>query len=462
MSALEMSESVISVEGVSKSFRLYSSPVHRLREILWSGFAYLAPNGLRSRLQAKGGSRAVEFSALKNVSFTVCRGETVGIIGRNGSGKSTLLQIICGTLPPTTGRVKVNGKIAALLELGSGFNPDYTGRENVYLNGQLLGLSKPQIDERFSDIEDFAEIGEHIDQPVKTYSSGMFVRLAFAIIAHVDADILVIDEALAVGDAFFGQKCMRFLRDFMKTKTVLFVSHDTGSVRSLCSRAIWLERGEPLEIGASKAVCDLYLQAFIEERQGKSAVTRLKSNYKRQDVESVDQRLKYVNNSNLRNDLQVFKFDESRASFGDRRMRISDALFVSEDGQPNNWIVGGERVRLRVVAEAFDSLKSVIVGFYVKDRLGQVLFGDNTYLTFQDAPINVSAGEFVSADFCFDMPTLPKGDYTVSAAVASGTQIEHIHHDYVLDAFVFRGEADGTATGMIGIPMTEIALSVRS
>jgi lipopolysaccharide transport system ATP-binding protein len=456
-----MSEPVISVQGVSKSFRMYVTPTNRLREMSCNGLAMLAPPAVRTKLQRAAAKYASDFMALKNVDLTVNRGETVGIIGRNGSGKSTLLQIICGTLAPTSGSVRVAGRVAALLELGSGFNPEYSGKENIYLNGQLLGLSKKQIDERLSAIVDFADIGEHIDQPVKTYSSGMYVRLAFAIIAHVDADILVIDEALAVGDAFFGQKCMRFLREFMATNTVLFVSHDTASVRNLCSRAIWLERGQVLEVGTSKDVCDLYLQAFIEERQGKSATTKLKSNYKRTDTELADQRLKYINQTNLRNDLQVFKFDESSASFGDRKMRVADAQFLDAESRPLHWIVGGEPVKLRVVAEAFASISSVIVGFYVKDRLGQVLFGDNTFLTFEQKPINVESGEFVIADFSFTMPTLPKGDYTVGAAVASGTQEEHIHHDYVLDAFAFRGESSGMATGLVGIPMHDILITVK-
>ena len=199
----------------------------------------------RSRLRDWAASRGKDFYALRDISFDVSRGETVGIIGRNGSGKSTLLQIIAGTLSPSEGQVSVRGRVAALLELGAGFNPDYTGRENAYLNAQLLGLSKSQVDERFEDIAAFADIGEFIDQPVKVYSSGMYVRLAFAVVAHVDADVLIIDEALAVGDAFFTQKCMRFLRSFMSRGTVLFVSHDTGSVRNLCNRAIWLEKEAP-------------------------------------------------------------------------------------------------------------------------------------------------------------------------------------------------------------------------
>jgi lipopolysaccharide transport system ATP-binding protein len=178
-------------------------------------------------------------------------------------------------LSPTQGEVQVNGRVAALLELGSGFNPEYSGRENIYMNGQLLGLSRQEIDERIDDIIEFADIGDFIDQPVKTYSSGMYVRVAFAVIAHVDADILVIDEALAVGDAFFTQKCMRFLRKFMNSGTILFVSHDTAAVKNLCQRAIWLEKGKIQASGTAKEVSERYLQAFYEVAQGKSSSTKM-------------------------------------------------------------------------------------------------------------------------------------------------------------------------------------------
>jgi len=224
------SDIAIKVENLSKCYHIYDQPHDRLKQIVLprlGGFVGLTPKQYYQ-----------EFWALRDVSFEVKKGETVGIIGRNGSGKSTLLQMICGTLNPTSGSIQTQGRIAALLELGSGFNPEFTGRENVYMNGAVLGLSREEIDARFDAIAAFADIGQFIEQPVKTYSSGMMVRLAFAVIAHVDADILVIDEALAVGDAFFTQKCMRFLRAFMKTGTVLFVSHDTGSVRNLCARAI--------------------------------------------------------------------------------------------------------------------------------------------------------------------------------------------------------------------------------
>jgi lipopolysaccharide transport system ATP-binding protein len=252
---MSSNEIAISVANLSKCYQIYETPRDRLKQ-------FVAP-----RLQRMAGQTAKhyfrEFWALKDVSLQVKKGETIGIIGRNGSGKSTLLQMICGTLTPTAGSIKTNGRVAALLELGSGFNPEFTGRDNIYMNASVLGLSNEDIDTRFSDIVAFADIGDFIEQPVKTYSSGMMVRLAFAVIANVDADILVIDEALAVGDAFFTQKCMRFLRDFMTRGTVLFVSHDTASIRSLCNRAIWLDKGQIVEMGQPKDVTERYLEASL-------------------------------------------------------------------------------------------------------------------------------------------------------------------------------------------------------
>ena len=262
-------EVAIRVQGLDKCYQVYDRSSDRLKQ-------FVLPR-VQGWLGRKPRGYFREFWSLRGVNFEIRRGETVGIIGRNGSGKSTLLQIICGTLHPSAGHVEVHGRVAALLELGSGFNPEFTGRENVFLNAAVLGLSAAETTDRFNDIEAFADIGDFIDQPVKTYSSGMLVRLAFAVIAHVDADILVIDEALAVGDAFFTQKCMRFLRSFMQTGTVLFVSHDTAAVQNLCTRAIWLERGEIVQEGSPKEVSEHYLEAFYEAQQGKGTTTKLKA-----------------------------------------------------------------------------------------------------------------------------------------------------------------------------------------
>lgn len=443
----------IRVTNLSKCYEIYSTPRDRLKQ-------FVAP-----RLQRLAGQAPKqyfrEFWALKEVSFEIKKGETVGIIGRNGSGKSTLLQMICGTLSPTSGSIQTNGRIAALLELGSGFNPEFTGRENVYMNASVLGLSNDEIDTRFVDIVAFADIGDFIEQPVKTYSSGMMVRLAFAVIAHVDADILVVDEALAVGDEFFAQKCMRFLRNFMKTGTVLFVSHDTGSIKNLCNHAVWLEKGLVIQEGAPKEVCELYLEAFYEAQQGKSSTTKLRAFKKPDDsLPTKDQRLEFINSSNLRNDLQIFKFDPDAASFGKGGALIQDVRLLDENEHPLAWIVGGEKVTLRVIVHAHQDLDSPIIGFFVKDRLGQALFGDNTFLFYREQLVHCQEGSELQADFVFYMPLLPSGEYSITIAIANGTQEIHEQHHWIHDAVLFKSESSSVASGLIGIPMLKVNLQM--
>ncbi len=441
----------IKVEGLSKCYHIYDTPRDRLKQFVMPRLQRLIGKQPQQYFR--------EFWALKDVSFEVKKGETVGIIGRNGSGKSTLLQIICGTLSPTGGIVETRGRIAALLELGSGFNPEFTGRENVYMNASVLGLSNEEIDARFNDIVAFADIGDFIDQPVKTYSSGMMVRLAFAVIAHVDADILVVDEALAVGDAFFTQKCMRFLHSFMKNGTVLFVSHDTGSIKNLCNYAVWLEKGQVIQEGAPKEVCELYLEAFYEAQQGKSSTTMLKALKKPDDSLPIkDQRLEFINASNLRNDLQIFEFDPDAPSFGKGGAQIHQVHLLDENEHPLAWIVGGEKVTLRVTVHTYKDLDSPIVGFFVKDRLGQALFGDNTFLTYREQPILCREGKEIQADFVFYMPLLPAGEYSIAIAIANGTQEIHEQHHWIHDAVLFKSESSSVASGLIGIPMLEVKL----
>jgi lipopolysaccharide transport system ATP-binding protein len=365
--------------------------------------------------------------------------------------------MICGTLTPTSGSVQTQGRIAALLELGSGFNPQFTGRENIYMNAAVLGLNKKEIDERFDDIVAFSDIGDFIEQPTKTYSSGMTVRLAFSVIAHVDADILVIDEALAVGDAFFSQKCMRFLRNFMKTGTVLFVSHSTESIKSLCSHVVWLEKGAVIQEGKPKDICELYLEAFYEAQQGKSTTTKLKIITKPKHVlPEKDQRLNYINASNLRNDLQIFKFDPDAKAFGKGGAQIHDVCLFDENYQALAWLVGGEKVILRVMVHAHQYLNAPIIGFFVKDHLGQALFGDNTYLTYNEKGIYCEENQELQADFVFYMPLLPYGHYSITVAIANGTQEIHEQHHWIHDAVSFKSESSSVASGLIGIPMQEI------
>jgi lipopolysaccharide transport system ATP-binding protein len=443
----------ICVSNLSKCYQIYDNPRDRLKQFVVPRLQRLTWQSPKQYFR--------EFWALKDVSFEVKRGETIGIIGRNGSGKSTLLQMICGTLNPTSGSIQTNGRIAALLELGSGFNPEFTGRENVYMNASVLGLSNEEIDVRFDDIVAFADIGNFIEQPIKTYSSGMMVRLAFAVIAHVDADILVIDEALAVGDAFFTQKCMRFLRSFMKTGTVLFVSHDTGSIKNLCNYALWLEKGKVMQEGSPKEVCELYLEAFYEAQQGKNSTTKIRAFKKPDDPLPIkDQRLEFINTSNLRNDLQIFKFDPDASSFGKGAARIHDVCLLDENEHPLAWIVGGEKVTLRVLVHAYQALDSPIIGFYVKDRLGQILFGDNTYLAYKESLASCSAGDELRATFVFNMPLLPAGDYSVTTAIANGTPQHHEQQHWIHDAITFKSESSSVSNGLIGIPMLQLNLKV--
>jgi len=455
-------EVAIRVSQLGKTYKIHEKPSDRLREM----FARRLHNllGLRN----KGYSR--EFKALENISFELRKGETIGIIGRNGSGKSTLLQIICGTLTPTEGSVEVNGRVAALLELGSGFNPEFTGRENVYMNGAILGLSESEIDDKFASIHAFSEIGDFIERPVKTYSSGMMVRLAFAVIAHVDADILVIDEALSVGDAFFVQKCMRFLRKFMETGTVLFVSHDTGAVVNLCSHAVWLEAGKLIAQGPPKTISEAYLQKQYESMQEVvvSQTIDPRTSPQKDDhdnggasLPARDMRADLINASNLRNDIEVFSFDESATGFGAGGAKIFRGLLIDRQGAPLSWIVGGEDVCLHVEVSAVTQLSRPIVGFIVRDRLGQALFGDNTYISHKDQPVAISAGQRLVARFTFQMPRLPRGDYTLSLAVADGTQLEHTQHCWLHDAISFKSHSTSVTTGLMGVPMQNISLERR-
>jgi len=390
-----------------------------------------------------------EFWALRDVGFRIDRGETVAIIGKNGSGKSTLLQVICGTLTPTAGDVRVSGRVAALLELGSGFNPEFTGRENVYLNGSVLGLSRQQVDARFQAITDFADIGDFIDQPVKTYSSGMYVRLAFAVIANVDADVLVVDEALAVGDVFFAQKCMRFLRGFQEGGgTLVFVSHSSAAVVNLCRRAIWLEQGRVVMDGPAKDVSE----AYHAKSYGMQVAARAADDDAGHEDAGSDQAI--ADTSTMR----VFRFKPGSAAFGDGRGRITSVRLVGEDGRMLSRIEGGENVRLQVVAEVGTELESPVVGFFLKDKLGQHLFGNNTYLAGSGARAPARAGQRLRAEFAFRMPALPVGKYSFDVALADGTHAEHVQNDWVFDGLVIESVTSTVSTGLIGLPYHSVTL----
>ena len=434
------SDIAISVRNLTKDYRLFTHPGDRIKQA--------ATFGLRKYHK--------KFTALKDVSFDIRKGETVGIIGRNGSGKSTLLQLICGILRPTAGTVQVNGRVSALLELGAGFNPEFTGRENVYFQGALMGLGKEEMDRRFDDIVAFADIGEFIDQQVRTYSSGMFVRLAFAVIAHLDADILVIDEALSVGDAMFAQKCVRFLDAFRKKGTVLLVSHDIASITSLCGRVLWLEQAGLGKDSSAKEACEAYLSSIL-------GMPGIVSNADVVSTEecAADQRSELISGSTLRNDLELYGFNWESAAAGTGHARITDVRFENDDKVPYGWVVGGEVVNLVIRAETFVDLASPIMGFVIKNRLGQPVIGDNSYLSYADAPKFASADSKMEARFRFRMPRLPVGDYVITAAIAEGTQQQKVTLHLLHEALTFQSHRSSVGQVLVGIPMLDINLTVQ-
>jgi lipopolysaccharide transport system ATP-binding protein len=433
------SDVVIQVLNLSKCYKIYERPIDRLKE------------SILPRLQRLVGhtpkTYGRDFWALRDVSLGIRRGETVGIIGRNGSGKSTLLQMICGTLTPTSGTIHVQGRVAALLELGAGFHPEFTGRENVYMNGAILGLSVKEIDQRFDSIAAFADIGEFIDQPVKTYSSGMYVRLAFAVMVHVDADVLVVDEALAVGDAFFVQKCMRFLRDFMTHGAILFVSHDTGAILNLCDRAVLLEGGGVQREGTAKAICDEYCQLQYESQQGPARFGTDGQHVSRGVV--VGSSARELSGPEDADGLSAPP--AGTEMFGTGQASIEDVTLRSVNGRDVRTVIQREKLVLTVTCRTTIVLFSPIVGFTVRDRLGQALFGNNTFLTYCANPMRIEADALFSVEFEFWMPMLRQGDYSITVALAEGTQQHHVQHHWIHDALGFKSLPRETCFGSIGI-----------
>ena len=442
----------ISVKNLSKNYHIYERPQDRLKQSFYTRFQRLTGGMQKSYFK--------DFWALKNISLEIKKGQTVGIVGRNGSGKSTLLQLICGTLNPSDGVIKTNGRIAALLELGSGFNPEFSGRDNVFLNASILGLSQQEIHERFNQIERFADIGDFIDQPVKTYSSGMVVRLAFSVIAHVDADILVVDEALAVGDAIFTQKCMRFIRQFQKRGTLLFVSHDTSAIQNLCNTAIWLAAGEIMMAGSSKEVSEAYLQYSLQEIYGEEV--KLDSST-HSDVATMNKRLKGEENLpivvNYQSNMDAVQNLNSANGWNTGVANIlSVTLESSEDGNKKVF-AGGESMRLRIIAKCNQKLESPILGFLVRDKLGQDLFGENTFFSDDTKPIPVEAGTSFEGVFEFTLPMLPNGQHALMCSVADGDLVSNIQHHWMHDALIITVSSSKVRYGLVGIPFSRVELN---
>ena len=371
------------VQNVSKLYRLYRRPADRLRELL-----------------PRARPRHTDFWALRDIGFEVENGETLGLVGPNGCGKSTLLQIVCGILQPTSGRVVTRGRIAALLELGAGFNPEFTGRENVYLNGEIMGLSRGEIDRAMPSIESFAEIGEFIGRPVKEYSSGMYVRLAFSTAIHVDPEILIVDEALAVGDAVFANRCVRKFQELRERKiTVLFVSHDLGLVKQLSDRAILLLNGRIAAQGAPNDVINRYIGLVLAKEESKSK-----------------------------------KDDRIHASFrhGDGSSEILSVEILNARGEPATAVTGGEPITVRVRSRFHQAKSDPMVGILIRTRIGMDVYGTNTRLE------RVRLGDFqpgdeLEVDFAVECWLTPQ-QYTLTVATqnADGTS-----HDWLDDAVAF-------------------------
>lgn len=474
------SDVTIRVDGVAKAYRVYAKPTDRLRQALMPRLRRL----IAPLLRALG--RPVEprpyFSehwALRALSFEVKRGETIGVIGRNGSGKSTLLQLICGTLTPSQGTITVTGRVAALLELGSGFNPEYSGRENVFLNASVLGLTREETIERLDRILDFADIGEAIDQPVKTYSSGMAMRLAFAVIAHVDADVLIIDEALSVGDAYFQQKCLRWLRGFQQSGTVLFCSHDTGAVLNFCDRALWLHSGDLRMAGPSKDVCESYIafinaatmglpepvvgpakqEALPAEKAPSPAATARTPTPRREEPAPRVQRV--LPPPPEPSGPVVFDWLGESGSFGSGDAQVVSVELTTPDGEVPTWITGGEDLVLTARIRINREIASPIFGFHAKDRLGQAIFGDNTLTAGAEVPDLLRPGETVVSRFAFALPLLASGRYSITYAVAAGTLENHTQHHWVHDVLFFDVHSAHRNGVLVAIDLQEISVEVE-
>jgi lipopolysaccharide transport system ATP-binding protein len=420
-----VSPPVVELSRVSKSYSIYSSASLRLKELAT----------LNTR------SYHTDYWALRDISFTINRGETFCIVGENGSGKSTLLQICAGILEPTEGAAAVNGRVSALLELGAGFNPEFSGRDNVYLNGAILGFSRKEMDLRFPEIEAFAEIGDFLNQPVKTYSSGMIMRLAFAVAIHVDPEILLVDEALAVGDVYFRQRCMRKVHELRsKGITILFVSHSTGDIKALGDRAMWLDHGRMMAIGQTDLVVSKYLAAMTAK-----------------DASYVAHEPHHEPGAERQHDFHappeiVDTLPNIDHRHGDGRAELLGIAVSSPDGslltslQPSSTIV----VRISVRAKA--NLEHPIVGFMLRNHLGVDFAGTNTAREGHDLP-PLLIGETYTVDFYLDLPELYASLFSFSPAVADGTLQQYSTCDWIDNALVLPMEY-GTAPiyGQIHLP----------
>ena len=411
---------VIELRSLSKKYPIYARPSHKLLELLT----------LRRR------SFHREFWALRDIDLEVGAGRTVGVLGPNGSGKSTLLQIVAGILRPNRGICRVSGRVAALLELGAGFDPEFTGRENVFMNGAILGLTRAQMEERLPDILEFAELGDFIDQPVKSYSSGMFMRLGFAVAVHLDPEILLVDEALAVGDLIFQHRCISRIRQLREEgRTILFVSHDLQAVTRFCDSAVLLDGGRKVMEGDPGEVVQAYQEMVFQRERRKAG---------RQDFVAVpaDRSLAAVNT-----------IPHVHRRYGEGGARITGIIVTDQAGGVVNHVKAGDQIEVTISVRAEDNLNDPIIGFTLRDRLGTEVSATNT--SYEEVTLPpVSGGQIITAGFRFEVPPLAPGSYSLSPAVSRGNIWEHQIEDWVENAYVLQVEDTGLVYGALRLPCT--------
>ena len=408
-------EYAINVQDVTKIYKLYDKPIDRLKESL----SPMHKNYHR------------DFYALRNISFQVKKGETVGIIGTNGSGKSTILKIITGVLTPTEGTAEVDGVISALLELGAGFNMDYTGIENIYMNGTMMGFSRKEMDEKLQDILDFADIGDFVYQPVKTYSSGMFVRLAFALAINVEPEILIVDEALSVGDVFFQAKCYRRMEEIRKSgTTILMVTHDMGSIIKYCDKVVLLNKGEFVAEGAPGRMVDLYKKILAGQMDSlKEELEELNDFSGDKALEDKEFDQETVHEGGLMRD--KIAVNANRTEYGDGRAEIFDFGLEDQRGNLSNLILKGEMFTIREKIRFHGELKAPIFTYTIKDKKGTSLTGTNTMYEGTDIK-PVKRGDVYEVAFTQKM-TLQGGEYLLSMSCTGFEGEEHVVYHRLYD-----------------------------
>ena len=433
MGSQMQSDKALTVNFLSKEYYLYSSPLSQILSLIFGGLFVKANKHL----------------VFESLSFETRKGETLGIIGRNGVGKSTLLQIISGIVKPTTGSITINGKVAALLELGAGFNAEYTGLENIFLVCAIYGMSKTETQSKVSSIIDFAEIGDYIHRPVKTYSSGMFVRLAFSIIANINADVLIVDEALAVGDIQFQQKCNRFFKKFKQTGgTIIFVSHDVTLVKTICDRVLYLYKEDGVskfEFGNADQICNKYFSDYYKEEE-----IRIKKSCNNKSIE-FNQAKSY--GKVLENSTHVFFSNFNRACLieGEGGLVVNEVTMLdSEQFIKNNFNIY-DLLNLRVSIQVQKVITELSLAMVFKDRTGQYLISEGTSELVEDGPISIGINQNVIFDFNFRLPYLIEGNYTVDLHFTDGSKLDHSLICVLRDVITLSVSKGRNVVGLVGL-----------